>query len=44
MEAISRDQALIKGVNIHQGKITYEAVAKGFGMEYTPLQSMKQGR
>ena len=32
------DEALRKGVNIVDGKITYEAVAKVFGKEYTPLE------
>jgi alanine dehydrogenase len=36
-QTIGRDAALAKGVNIHRGKVTYEAVAKAFGMEYAPL-------
>ena len=37
-KACQDDEALRKGVNIVDGKITYEAVAKVFGMEYTPLE------
>jgi len=35
---IRREPALGKGVTIYKGKITYEAVANTFGMEYTPLE------
>jgi alanine dehydrogenase len=38
--AIRNDPALAKGVNVYQGKITYEAVAEALGLEYTPLESM----
>jgi alanine dehydrogenase len=44
MKTIDQEPALAKGVNIHQGKITYEAVAMAFGMKYTPLQSMEWGK
>jgi len=36
-EAIARDPALVRGVNVIEGKITYEAVAEAHGLEYTPL-------
>ncbi len=36
-EAIARDPALARGVNVLDGKITYEAVAEAHGLEYTPL-------
>lgn len=36
-EAIRSDKSLALGVNIHQGKVTYQAVAEAFGMPYTPL-------
>jgi len=39
-ETLRREPTLAKGVNIHQGKITYEAVARALEMEYTPLESM----
>ncbi len=35
--AIRRDPALARGVNVIEGKITYEAVAEAHGLEYTPL-------
>ena len=37
-ETLRQDQALAKGVNIHRGKITYEAVAKAFELEYLPFE------
>ena len=35
--AVREDPALARGVNVHDGKITYEAVAAAFGLPYTPL-------
>ena len=35
--AIRRDGALAQGVNVVDGKITYQAVADAHGLEYTPL-------
>lgn len=37
-EAITRDPALALGVNVHDGHITYEAVALAHGYEFSPLQ------
>ena len=37
-EAVARDQALARGVNVLEGKITYEPVAEAHGLEYTPLE------
>jgi alanine dehydrogenase len=37
VEAIRRDRALARGVNVVGGRITYEAVADAHGLEYTPL-------
>ena len=37
-EAVSRDQALFKGVNIAHGKLTYKAVADDLGLPYEPLK------
>ena len=37
VEAIRRDPALARGVNIVGGRVTYEAVAEAHGLEYTPL-------
>jgi alanine dehydrogenase len=39
-EAIARDRALARGVNVIDGKITYEAVAEAHGLEYTPLDDV----
>jgi alanine dehydrogenase len=37
VEAIRRDPALARGVNVLGGRVTYEAVAEAHGLEYTPL-------
>jgi alanine dehydrogenase len=39
-EAIARDPALARGVNVLDGKITYEAVADAHGLDYTPLEDV----
>jgi alanine dehydrogenase len=39
-EAIARDPALARGVNVMEGKITYEAVAEAHGLEFTPLEDV----
>ncbi len=39
MVALFEDPALAKGVNVHKGKITYEAVARTFDMNYTPFEN-----
>lgn len=39
-EAIARDRALARGVNVLDGKITYEAVAEAHGLEYSPLEDV----
>ena len=36
-EAVARDPALGRGVNVVDGKITYEPVAEAHDLEYTPL-------
>ncbi|HXG76102.1 MAG TPA: alanine dehydrogenase [Gaiellaceae bacterium] len=36
-EAIARDPALARGVNVLGGHVTYEAVAEAHGLDYTPL-------
>jgi alanine dehydrogenase len=36
-EAVARDDALAKGVNVLGGKVTYQAVAEAHGLDYTPL-------
>ncbi len=39
-KACESDDSLMKGLNIINGKIVYEAVAKAFDMEYTPLSKI----
>ncbi len=39
-EAVERDPALAKGVNVLGGKITYEAVAEAHGLEYAPVEDV----
>ena len=34
--ALSENAALLKGLNVADGKVTYRAVAEAFGLEYTP--------
>ena len=38
VDAIRRDRALARGVNVVAGRITYEAVAEAHGLEHTPLE------
>jgi alanine dehydrogenase len=38
VEAVRRDPALARGVNVAGGRITYEAVAEAHGLEHTPLE------
>jgi alanine dehydrogenase len=39
-DAIARDPELARGVNVIDGKITYEAVAEAHGLDYTPLEDV----
>ena len=39
-EAVARDRALARGVNVLDGKVTYEAVAEAHGLDYTPLEDV----
>ena len=39
-EAVARDPALARGVNVLDGKITYEAVADAHGLEFSPLEQV----
>ena len=39
-EAVARDRALARGVNVLEGKITYEAVAEAHGLDYSPLDDV----
>jgi alanine dehydrogenase len=38
--AVLDDPALAKGVNVLEGKVTYEPVAEAHGLEFTPLTSL----
>jgi len=38
--AVAADAALAKGVNVIEGKVTYEAVAEAHGLDYTPLDDV----
>jgi alanine dehydrogenase len=40
IEAVVRDPALARGVNVLDGKVTYEAVAEAHGLEYAPLEDV----
>ena len=39
-EAVARNRALGRGVNVFEGKLTYEAVAEAHGLEYSPLDEV----
>ncbi|MEU9075279.1 alanine dehydrogenase [Kitasatospora sp. NPDC048538] len=39
-EALRRDPALAKGLNVHEGQITFPAVAEAFGLESVSLESV----
>jgi alanine dehydrogenase len=39
-EAVARDPAVARGVNVVEGKITYEAVADAHGLDYRPLEDV----
>lgn len=39
-QAVKDDAALAKGVNVLDGKITYQGVAEAHGMEFTPLEQL----
>jgi alanine dehydrogenase len=36
-EALRRDPHLAEGLNVHDGKVTYQAVADELGYDYTPI-------
>jgi alanine dehydrogenase len=38
--AVARDPALARGVNVLDGKVTYEAVADAHGLDYQPLEDV----
>jgi alanine dehydrogenase len=39
-DAVARDPALASGVNVLEGKVTYEAVAEAHDLEYVPLEGV----
>jgi alanine dehydrogenase len=39
-QAVARDRALARGVNVLDGRLTYEAVAEAHSLEYTPLEDV----
>jgi alanine dehydrogenase len=39
-EAVARDLALARGVNVVDGKITYQAVAEAHDLDYAPLEDV----
>jgi alanine dehydrogenase len=39
-DAVARDPALARGVNVLGGKVTYEAVAQAHDLEYVPLEGV----
>jgi alanine dehydrogenase len=39
-KAVREDSSLAKGVNILDGKVTYEAVAKAHGLEFVPIKKV----
>ena len=36
-EALQSDPGFLEGLNVHTGKVTYQAVADAVGMDYTPV-------
>jgi len=40
VRAVTADPALARGVNVLDGKLTYQAVAEAHGLEYTPLDDV----
>ena len=43
VKAMLDDEHLLNGLNVHAGKITYEAVAKDLGYEYVPAAKALAG-
>lgn len=41
--ALEADPALVPGLNTHDGKLTYEAVAQAFDLDYTPAAEVLAG-
>jgi len=39
-DAVARDASLARGVNVLEGKVTYEAVAEAHDLAYSPLEDV----
>ena len=39
-DALRADKNLAAGLNVHEGKVTYEAVARELGYDYTPVEDV----
>jgi alanine dehydrogenase len=39
-DAVARDRTLARGVNVLDGKVTYEAVAEAHNLDYSPLEDV----
>jgi alanine dehydrogenase len=39
-EAVARDRSLARGVNVLDGKVTYEAVAEAHDLDYAPIEDV----
>ena len=39
-EAVARDRSLARGVNVLDGKVTYQAVAEAHGLDFHPLEDV----
>ena len=37
-DAIAKDKSLFAGLNVYNGAVSYEPVAKSLGMEYKPYR------
>ncbi|PZN27272.1 MAG: alanine dehydrogenase [Proteobacteria bacterium] len=40
LEALARDASLARGLNVHQGAIAHQAVARDLGLPYRPLETV----
>jgi alanine dehydrogenase len=41
--AMLEDEHLLNGLNVHAGKVTYEAVARDLGYDYVPAATALKG-
>ena len=37
-EAVKKEEALFKGINVHKGKVAYKQVADDLGLPYEPVK------